>query len=118
MTRLDGIKGLLAALESVMSLRGTDTPEMARVNLQNFMQSNNEFIKALLLIKEVLSRFPDTTRQVGEQVVQLLTAAEEELLGQAVFNSAEGRINTAAGFTILPYLWRQPDRIGLSFDCI
>ena len=77
-----------------MSLRGTDTPEMARVNLQNFMQSNNEFIKALLLIKEVLSRFPDTTRQVGEQVVQLLTAAEEELLGQAVFNSAEGRINS------------------------
>lgn len=94
LTRLDGIKGLLAALESVMSLRGTDTPEMARVNLQNFMQSNNEFIKALLLIKEVLSRFPDTTRQVGEQVVQLLTAAEEELLGQAVFNSAEGRINS------------------------
>ncbi len=94
MTGFDGIKELFAALEALMNLKGTDTPEMAQVNLRNFMQSNKEIIKALILAKDVLNRFPDVALQMGDQVVQLVTAAEEEVLGQAVFNSAEGRISS------------------------
>jgi len=93
MPRLDSIRELFAAMESVMNLKGTDPPETAQVNLRNFIRSNKEFVKALLLIREVLSRFPETAAQMGEQVVQLVTAAEEEVLGQTIFNSVEGRGN-------------------------
>jgi len=93
MTGLESIRELFEAMESVMNLKGTDTPEMAQVKLQNFIQSNKELIKALFLTKEVLSRFPDIQVQLGDHVAQLVTAAEEEVLGQAVFNSSDGRIN-------------------------
>lgn len=87
--RLNTVEGLFKAIMTLINLRVTGDPEMMSGDLQQIMANNKEVIRALAVIQEVLTRFPDTAGQVGNEVLQLVQSAEGELLGQAAFNSAE-----------------------------
>lgn len=91
--RFTAIEGLFKAIESVINLHVTGDPETIKGELQRVIGSNKEIIRALAVIQEMLNRFPDTVRQVGGEVLQLMQSVEGELLGQAAFNSAETQLN-------------------------
>lgn len=96
------IEGLFKAIELLVNLKVTGDPETITENLQKVMASNKEVIRALAVIQEILTQFPDTARQVGNEVLQLVQSAEGELIGQAAFNSAERQAsNQQPGFYYL-----------------
>lgn len=87
--RMNSIEGLLKAIHSLITVRGTDNPESIKQDLQRFIGTNKEVIRVLALIREVLVNSPEAAKPIINEAMQLLQAAEEELLGQAAFNSAE-----------------------------
>lgn len=97
--RINRINDLLRVILSLISIRGTNEPELIRQDLQRFIGANKEVIKALALIREMLAQSPEIARPVVNEAFRLVQTAEWELLGQAAFNSAERpTISQQSGF--------------------
>lgn len=91
--RLNSIEGLIKTIVSLIAVRGTEDAEAVKQDLQRFIGTNKEVIRALALIQEVLVNSSETGKPLLNETVKLLQAAEGELLGQAAFNSAERQTN-------------------------
>ncbi len=83
------VEELLRATQSLIRIRDTGDPAMIRQDLQRYLESNQDIIKALSLIQEVLARFTDSTRPVGTELLHLVRMVSEEIIGQAAFNSVD-----------------------------